>query len=103
MPAPLAGADPRALVAVLSAAAVEPPTAGIRVCDRLGVLVATDNREAVEIATSAAVDEWSDRRIRVPPSRWTAVTPAAVAIAGRVSSLNQISVTFLAVSVVKVW
>src|SRR5439155_26158354 len=41
----LAGADPGALVAVLSAAAVEPTAVGIRVRDRLGILVAAHDRE----------------------------------------------------------
>src|SRR5260370_14219363 len=46
----LAGADPRAFVAVLAAAAINPTSARERIGDRLGIFVTTDNRESVEVA-----------------------------------------------------
>src|SRR5260370_33101399 len=51
----LTGADPRAFVAVLGAGAINPTSARERIGDRLGIFVATDNRESVEVAI--AVDE----------------------------------------------
>src|SRR5712692_7563880 len=50
----LAGADPRAFVAVLGAGAI-PTCARERIGDGLGIFVSTDNRESVEVAI--AVDE----------------------------------------------
>src|SRR6266536_1723927 len=55
----LAGRDPGALVAVLGAAAIQPPAARELVADRLGQLVALDDRdagiraEAVEVGAAA--------------------------------------------------
>src|SRR5260370_19005662 len=51
----LAGADPRAFVAVLGAGAINPTSARERIGDRLGMFVSTDNRESIEVAI--AVDE----------------------------------------------
>src|SRR5207253_405828 len=47
--------EPRALVAVLRAPAVQPAAVGVGVGDGLGVLVAADDREAVEV--TVVVDE----------------------------------------------
>src|SRR6266513_2059894 len=54
---PLAGADPGALIAILLAQQGGPAAGRILIGQRLGVLVAVHDREAIEQARRAAIDE----------------------------------------------